>query len=85
MMIKDAVTEYLKHLKTLGRAYHTIKGVRSALADFKRFLETEKVYSIEELSGEIMEEYQEELAFRLASKYGITLYPSRSLENKSPT
>jgi len=68
MKIKDVIPLYLKHLQTLGRSYYTIKGAKSALRNLSSFLEEERISTIEELSLDILEEYQEDLSFRFTSK-----------------
>ena len=66
--MKDAIQLYLKHLKILGRSYYTIRKAKYGLRDFTRFLEQEGVDRIENLTRDIMEEYQQDLAFRLTAK-----------------
>lgn len=68
MRIKDIIPVYLKHLNILGRSPRTVKGAWYDLRTFTRFLDEEKVYNLEELTGDVMESYQEELAFRLTAK-----------------
>ena len=68
MKIKELIPLYIKHLKALGRSYYTIRGARYGLRDLARFLDSEHIYSIEDLSGDVLEEYQEDLAFRLTAK-----------------
>lgn len=72
MLIKEAITVYLKHLQTLGRSFYTVKGSRSALRDLGRFLDQEQVASLEDLNQDLLLEYQEDLAFRFTDK-GKTL------------
>ena len=68
MKIKDIVTEYLNHLKALGRSHHTVKGTKYDLARFVRFLETEQAPSVEDLTAEVLADYQQELVFSLTAK-----------------
>jgi integrase/recombinase XerD len=68
MKIKDVVASYLKHLKTLGRSPYTIRGARYGLRDFARFLQAEDLHHLEDLTGDVLEDYQQELAFRLTAK-----------------
>jgi len=68
MEIKALITQYLKYLQTIGRAFYTCKSAKSCLKDFVRFLDSEKILNIEELSQEIMEEYQQDLAFRISQR-----------------
>jgi integrase/recombinase XerD len=68
MIVKEAITAYLKHLQTLGRSFYTVKGSRSALGDLSRFLDQEQVASLEDLTSDLLLEYQEDLAFRFTDK-----------------
>ncbi|MDY7037214.1 MAG: tyrosine-type recombinase/integrase [Thermodesulfobacteriota bacterium] len=68
MKIKDIIPLYLNYLKSLGRSYYTIRKVKYGLKGFTRFMEGEDTYHIEALTREIMEEYQEELAFTITAK-----------------
>ncbi len=68
MKIKDLILAYLKHLKALGRSYYTIRGAKYGLRQFARFLESEQAQDIEDLTDELLPEYQQELAFSLTAK-----------------
>jgi len=68
MTIRELIPIYLKHLKTLGRSYYTIRGAKYGLADLAGFLEEEKAPCLEDLTSDILYEYQQELAFRLTAK-----------------
>ena len=68
MTIRELIPIYLKHLKTLGRSYYTIRGAKYGLADLAKFLEEEKAPCLEDLTSDILYEYQQELAFRLTAK-----------------
>jgi len=68
MKIKDLIPEYLSYLRAVGRSPRTVKGARYDLRPFVRFLEQEKVYNLEDLTREVLEAYQEDLAFRLTAK-----------------
>jgi len=68
MTIRELIPIYLKHLKTLGRSYYTIRGAKYGLADLAKFLEEEKAPCLEDLTNDILYEYQQELAFRLTAK-----------------
>ena len=68
MLINEIIPVYLKSLQSLGRSYYTIRKVKYGLRHFTRFLEGEGLYHIEDLTREIMEEYQEELAFSITAK-----------------
>jgi integrase/recombinase XerD len=68
MEIKALIPQYLKHLQTIGRAFYTRKSAKSCLKDFALFLENERVHNIEDLTREILEEYQQDLAFRISNR-----------------
>ena len=68
MKIKDLIPVYLKYLKTLGRSPRTIKGAGYDMRTFLRFLDEDSIYNLEDLTGDVLEEYQEDLAFRLTTK-----------------
>ncbi len=68
MKVKALIPAYIRHLKTLGRSPWTIRITRFNLNDFIRFLESEKSEHIEQLTHEVMCEYQQEQAFRLTAK-----------------
>ena len=68
MIIKDLIPVYLKNLNTLGRSPRTVKGAGYDLRTFLRFLDEERVYELDDLTADIMEAYQEDLAFRLTTK-----------------
>jgi len=68
MTIRELIPIYLKHLKTLGRSYYTIRGAKYGLADLARFLEAENAPCLEDLTSDILYEYQQELSFRLTAK-----------------
>jgi integrase/recombinase XerD len=68
MTIRELIPIYLKHLKTLGRSYYTIRGAKYGLADLAGFLEEEKAPCLEDLTSDVLYEYQQELAFRLTAK-----------------
>ena len=68
MMIRELIPVYLKHLKILGRSYYTIKGSRQGLKNLVDFLEQEKAPSLNDLTADILYEYQQDLAFRLTAK-----------------
>lgn len=68
MMIRALIPIYLKHLKTLGRSYYTIKGAKYGLKDLAGFLEAEKAPCLEDLNSDVLYEYQQELAFQITAK-----------------
>ncbi len=68
MKIDQAIVEYLNHIKALGRSKHTIKGTKYDLKRFVRFLEQEQIAHIEDLTAEVLADYQQELCFCLTAK-----------------
>lgn len=69
MQIAQSVTLYLRHLAVLGRSPLTIRGAKYGLRDFGRFLTEENITAVHEITGEVLMEYQQELAFRLTKKH----------------
>jgi integrase/recombinase XerD len=76
MHIKELLPQYLQYLHALGRSPHTIKGARYDLNVFIRFLDSERVYELDDLNRDIIAEYQQDLAFRITHKG--TLLSTRS-------
>lgn len=68
MRVKAVIPDYLNHLKMLGRSYHTVRNARYTLRHFANFLGTENVDQIQDLSPDILSEYQQELYFCLTAK-----------------
>jgi len=68
MTIKEALRAYLQHLQTLGRSPYTIKNTRSILRSLIAFLEEQKINAIEELQADVLEEYQQDLAFQVTAQ-----------------
>ncbi len=68
MKIEDAISLYIKHSKVLGQSDHTIRMTEHYLSSFAGFLENETVKEIEDITEEVMEEYQQELAFYITHK-----------------
>jgi integrase/recombinase XerD len=78
MRIKEAITLHIKYLKALGRSYYTVRGVRYGLRDFTRFLDKEGIYSLDDLTSEVLEEYQQDLSFRLTARGRLLSLRSQS-------
>ena len=68
MKIVSATANYLNHLKALGRSNHTLKGTKYDLRRFAKFLEDEQVQHIEDLTVDVLQDYQQELAFSLTAQ-----------------
>ena len=78
MRIKELLPQYLQYLHALGRSPHTIKGARYDLNAFIRFLDSERVYELDDLNRDIIAEYQQDLAFRLTHKGTLLSIRSQS-------
>ena len=68
MKIRELIPEYLKHMKALGRSNYTIKVAKYEIRALADFMDQEKLYNVEDMTGDVLREYQEELAFRLTAK-----------------
>lgn len=68
MLIKDLIKEYITWLKVAGRSPKTVKGRTYDLNRFMIFLTNADALVLEDLTGEVMREYQEDLAFSLSKK-----------------
>jgi integrase/recombinase XerD len=78
MKIKDVIPAYMKHMKIAGRSVLTLRAIRYDLQGFLRFLESEKVFHVEDLAREIVETYQQELSFHLTAKGNLLSPVSQS-------
>lgn len=78
MKIKDIIPEYLRQFKITGKSAYTQRGAKYGLKDFMKFLEEENVFTIENLTRDIMEEYQQDLAFRLTKRGNVLAVRSQS-------
>jgi len=68
MKINKAARLYLRHLQSIGRADDTIKSARYGIKSLIRFLAGEQVTHIEDLNRDILQAYQEDLAYRLTAQ-----------------
>ena len=68
MKIRKLIPKYLAELKTLNRSPITIQKTKYNLLTLAKFLDEEKVYGVEQLRRETLEEYQQDLSFRLTAK-----------------
>ena len=68
MILSELIAGYLKHLKALGRSPYTIKNTRVELQKFIVFMEQETPPTLDNLTRDILYEYQQELAFKISSK-----------------
>jgi len=62
------IPAYIEHLRSCSRSPYTIKGIRSSLRNFVRFLESEKITDLEDLTSQALEAYRTDLAFSLTAK-----------------
>lgn len=62
------IPAYIEHLRSCSRSPYTIKGIRSSLRNFVRFLESEKITDLEDLTSQVLEAYRTDLAFSLTAK-----------------
>lgn len=68
MKIVEAIPAYVQHLKILGQSSFTLIRIKYSLRKLARFLVDEQVHHIEDITPEILSDYQEELAFCLTVK-----------------
>lgn len=68
MKTAELIPEYLRHLRTAGRSYYTIRASKYALRDFAKYLEEENAAGLEDLTSEVTEGFRQDLAFRLTAK-----------------
>ncbi len=68
MKIKEIIPIYLDWLRAVGRSYYTIKAAKYCLRNLAKFLEEEDAPLLENLTKEVLCEYQQELSFRLTAK-----------------
>lgn len=68
MKTAHLIPAYIEYLRSCGRSPFTIKGIRSSLRNFVRFLESENLTDLEDLTSQALEEYRTDLAFSLTAK-----------------
>jgi integrase/recombinase XerD len=68
MKITKLIPLYLKELSILNRRPGTIATIKNDLAILVRFLEEEKADKVEDLTADLLADYQQELSFRLTAK-----------------
>ncbi|MCP4107219.1 MAG: tyrosine-type recombinase/integrase [Desulfobacteraceae bacterium] len=78
MKITELIPEHLRYLRAIGRSPYTIRGAKSGLRDFAKFLQEENVSRPEDLTPELLEEYQKDTAFRLTFRGTLLSARSRS-------
>lgn len=68
MDVTKLIPEYLKHLQARGFSVHSVVNAKGMLRHFTAFLHQEGVAELEQLTLEIIEEYQQEIAFSFTAK-----------------
>ncbi len=68
MKINDLIPEYINYMQALGRSPYTIRNAKFVLKSFNRYLDKEDVSKVEYLTYEVLEDYQQELAFSFTPK-----------------
>ena len=68
MKINQAMNQYLKQLRATGTPHYTMKGTKYGLKSLSNFFTQEKVHHIEEITQDVLAEYQEDIAFRLTAQ-----------------
>jgi integrase/recombinase XerD len=68
MDVTRLIPEYLKHLQARGFSAHSVLNAKGMLRHFTAFLHQEGVTELEHLTLEIIEEYQQEIAFSFTAK-----------------
>ena len=66
MTISELIRIYLRHLRALGRSRYTIKAARYELKKLITFMEQETAPTLDNLTTDILYEYQQELAFKIS-------------------
>ncbi len=78
MKIKEIIPIYLDWLRAVSRSNYTIRNTKYCLRDFARFLGEEDAPLLENLTREILYEYQQNLSFRLTNKGKLLSVRSQS-------
>ena len=68
MKIKEIVPSYLQYIRAIGRSDRTVTGAKYDLKPFMRFLDEEQVLNLEDLTADVMSEYQQDLSFRISAR-----------------
>jgi integrase/recombinase XerD len=68
MKIKQLIPPYLKELSLLNRSPGTIRNIKNDLGILICFLDEEKIRHIEELTADVLADYQQKLSFKLTAK-----------------
>ena len=57
------ITEYVRHLESIGQSPYTVKNAKTALKRFAGFLRTLDIQRVEGINPDVLESYQHELCF----------------------
>ncbi len=57
------ITEYVRHVESIGQSWYTVRNAKAALKRFARFLRSVDISKIEDVNCEILESYQQELCY----------------------
>jgi integrase/recombinase XerD len=68
MDVTTLIPEYLKHLQARGFSVHTVVNAKGVLKMLVGFLHQEGITELEQLTLEVLEEYQQEIAFSFTAK-----------------
>lgn len=68
MDVSELIPEYLKHVQARGFSPHTVLNAKGILKGLSVFLRQEGVTNLEQLTLEVLEEYQQEIAFSFTAK-----------------
>jgi len=68
MDVTALIPEHLKHLQARGFSAHSVVNAKGILRHFAAFLHQEGITAIEQLTLEVIEEYQQEIAFAFTAK-----------------
>ncbi len=79
MKTAQLIPVYVEYLRSCGRSFYTIKGIRSSLKNFIRFLETEALTDLEDLTSQALEAYRSDLSFSLTAR-GMPLARSTQIQ-----
>ena len=55
MKIRELIADYLKYMKALGRSYYTIKVAKYEIRALADFMEKEKLYNVEDMTGDVLQ------------------------------
>ena len=68
MDVTRLIPEYLKHMQARGFSAHSVLNAKGVLRNFAAFLHQDRITGIEQLTLNVLEEYQQEIAFSFTAK-----------------